>query len=59
MILVIVLIVYFTYYSNSTFEEYLIDHDFLNISVTVESEEEIGSIDDTLLIVLLLILIFF
>jgi hypothetical protein len=36
----------FGFFSNSSTEENLIDHDFLINSLLVESEEEIGSLDD-------------
>lgn len=40
---------YFSYYSSSSKEESTIDADYLSASVTVESEKEIGSIDDLLM----------
>jgi len=52
------LTIYFSYYGNSSKEENTIDHDFLVSNVTVEAEEEIGSIDDMLLSVLVLSFIF-
>jgi hypothetical protein len=39
----------FGFFSQSTTEENLIDHDFLINSLLVESEEEIGSLDDILI----------
>lgn len=51
--------VFFSYYTTSSKEESLIDHDFLIANVTVESEEEIGSIDDILIGSSLLVFIFF
>ncbi len=50
---------FFSYYGSSSKEESLIDHDFLIANVTVESEEEIGSVDDLLLGSSLLVFIFF
>jgi len=58
MLLSYFLIMYFSYYNNSTTEENLIDHDYLVGTVTVESEEEIGSIDDTLLSMVIFTLLF-
>ncbi len=40
---------YFSFYSNSTKEEATVDADYLSASITVESEKEIGSIDDILM----------
>ena len=40
---------YFSFYSSSSKEESTIDADYLSASVTVESEKEIGSIDDMLM----------
>jgi hypothetical protein len=51
--------IFFSYYSSSTKEESLIDHDFLITNVTVESEEEIGALDDILIGSVLLIFLFF
>lgn len=51
--------IFFSYYTSSSKEESLIDHDFLIANVTVESEEEIGSIDDILIGSSLLVFIFF
>lgn len=41
-------ILYFNYYTTSTKEENITDHDFLIFNATVDAEEEIGSIDDML-----------
>ena len=49
---------YFSYYFSSVKEESTIDSDYLAASVTIESEKELGSLDDSLLCVLLLIYIF-
>ena len=40
---------YFSYYSSSSKEESTIDSDYLSASITVESEKEIGSLDDLLM----------
>ena len=40
---------YFSFYSSSSKEESTIDADYLSASVTVESEKEIGSLDDMLM----------
>ena len=53
------IVLYFSYYNSSTREENTIDHDYLIANATVESEEEIGSIDDMLLAVIFLSFIFF
>jgi hypothetical protein len=58
MVLAFFVMMYFSYYNTSTTEENLIDHDYLVNSTTVESEEEIGSIDDTFLSLLMLTLLF-
>jgi hypothetical protein len=52
------IILYFSYYNSSTKEENTIDHDFLIANATVEAEEEIGSLDDMLLSILILSYIF-
>jgi len=40
---------YFSYYFSATKEESTVDSDYLSASITVESEKELGSIDDLLL----------
>ena len=40
---------YFSYYSSSSKEEATVDADYLSASITVESEKEIGSIDDIIM----------
>lgn len=40
---------YFSYYSSSTKEESTVDSDYLSASITVESEKELGSLDDLLM----------
>lgn len=52
------LMVYFNYYGSVSSEENLIDHDYLIFNITVEAEEEIGSIDDMLLASVILLYIF-
>jgi hypothetical protein len=52
------LMVYFNYYSSVSSEENLIDHDYLIFNVTIEAEEEIGSMDDMLLSSVILLYIF-
>lgn len=49
---------YFSYYNSSVKEENTIDHDYLIANATVEAEEEIGSLDDMLLSILILSYIF-
>jgi len=51
-------LVYFSYYNSPVKEENTVDHDYLIASSTVESEEEIGSLDDMLLSILILSYIF-
>jgi hypothetical protein len=52
------LMVYFNYYGTLSSEENLIDHDYLVVNVTIEAEEEIGSLDDMLLASVILLYIF-
>jgi len=49
---------YFSFYSSSSKEESTIDADYLSASITVESEKEIGSIDDILMPSIILIYTF-
>jgi len=58
LIVCLFITVFFTYYSNSVREENTIDHDFLVANATVEAEEEIGSVDDILLTVVIISFIF-
>lgn len=51
-------LVYFNYYGTISSEENLIDHDYLIFNVTIEAEEEIGSLDDMLLSSVILLYIF-
>jgi len=52
------LMTYFNYYGAVSSEENLIDHDYLIFNITIEAEEEIGSIDDMLLSSVILLYIF-
>jgi hypothetical protein len=49
---------YFSFYSSSSKEESTIDADYLSASVTVESEKELGSIDDILMPIVIIIYTF-
>ena len=49
---------YFNYYVNYNSEDNIVDHDYLTYNVTIESEEEIGSIDDMVLTSVILLYIF-
>jgi hypothetical protein len=49
---------YFSFYSSSSKEEATIDADYLSASITVESEKEIGSLDDMLMPSIVLIYTF-
>jgi len=49
---------FFSYYSSSSKEEATVDADFLSASITVESEKEIGSLDDILMPSIVLIYTF-
>jgi len=49
---------YFSYYSSSVKEESTIDADFLAASLTVESEKELGSLDDIILCFLVIVYVF-
>jgi hypothetical protein len=50
--------IYFSYYTSSVKEENTIDQDYLIANATVEAEEEIGSIDDIMLTVVIIGFIF-
>jgi hypothetical protein len=52
------LINYFNYYNLLSSDETIIDHDYLVVNITIEAEEEIGSIDDMLLASVILLYIF-
>ena len=49
---------YFSYYSSATKEESTVDSDYLASSITIESEKEIGSLDDILMPAIVLIYTF-
>lgn len=49
---------YFSFYQSASKEEATIDADYLSASVTVESEKEIGSIDDMLMPMLIIVYTF-
>ena len=49
---------FFSFYSSSSKEESTIDADYLSASITVESEKEIGSLDDMLMPSIILIYTF-
>jgi hypothetical protein len=49
---------YFTYYNTAVKEESTIDSDFISSNLLVESEKEIGSLDDMILGLLILVYIF-
>lgn len=55
---VLFLLTYFTYFNNPNFEDNIVDHDYLAFNVTIEAEEEIGSMDDMLLTSVILLYIF-
>ena len=57
-LVIIFLIVYFSYYNNYNSEDNTVDHDYLIYNVTIEAEEEIGSLDDMLLTSVILLYIF-
>lgn len=51
--------IYFNYFLIANNEDNIIDHDYLYFNVTIEAEEEIGSVDDMLLSLVILIYVFF
>lgn len=51
-------VLYHSFFSSSTKEENLIDHDYMYLTITIEAEEEIASMDDILMLVCLLFGIF-
>lgn len=57
-ITLIFLVTYFSYFNNSNSEDNIVDHDYLAFNVTIEAEEEIGSMDDMLLTSVILLYIF-
>jgi hypothetical protein len=52
------ILVYFNYFNNANSEDNIVDHDYLVFNVTIEAEEEIGSLDDMLLTSVILLYIF-
>lgn len=52
------IITYFSYFNNFNTEDNIVDHDYLAFNVTIEAEEEIGSMDDMLLTSVILLYIF-
>jgi hypothetical protein len=52
------LVFFFSYYTSSSKEENIIDQDFFVVSASVESEEEIASVEDTSLALVILIFVF-
>jgi len=52
------IVTYFSYFNNLNTEDNIVDHDYLSFNVTVEAEEEIGSMDDILLTSVILLYIF-
>jgi hypothetical protein len=50
--------IYFSYYTSYVREENTIDQDYLIANATVEAEEEIGSVDDIMLTVVIIGFIF-
>ena len=57
-IMTIFIIFYFSYYSSPVKEEALVDSDYLAASLTIESEKELGSIDDYILTLLIFMYMF-
>jgi hypothetical protein len=57
-IVLFLIITYFNYYVNYNTDENIVDHDYLTYNVTIEAEEEIGSMDDMLLTSVILLYIF-
>ena len=49
---------YFSFYSTATKEESTIDADYLSASITIESEKELGSVDDILMASVILLYTF-
>ncbi len=52
-LVIFLLLLYFSYYNNYSKENNTIDSDYLNTWVLVESEKEVGSLDDLLLALLI------
>ena len=49
---------YFSFYSSSSKEESTVDSDYLVASITVESEKEIGSMDDIIMTLIIVVYVF-
>jgi hypothetical protein len=58
ILVLFLLLFYFNYYGNYNTEDNIMDHDYLTYNVTIEAEEEIGSMDDMLLTSVILLYIF-
>ena len=54
----IFLVLFFTFYSNQNNDESLIDFDYLNTSILIESEKEITAIDDILVLIVPILYVF-
>lgn len=52
------MLLYFIYFNTFFKEDSIIDHDFLTANITIEAEEEIGSMDDILMASVILIFLF-
>lgn len=57
-LVILFLITYFSYFNNPNSEDNILDHDYLSYNVTIEAEEEIGSMDDMLLTSVILLYVF-
>jgi hypothetical protein len=54
----LLLLTYFNYTNTISLEDNLVDDDYLVVNITIEAEEEIGSMDDMLLASVILLYIF-
>jgi hypothetical protein len=52
-LVIFIFLLYFSYYNNYSKENNTIDSDYLNAWILVESEKEVGSLDDLLLALLI------
>lgn len=52
------MLLYFIYFNYINKEDTILDHDFLATNVTIEAEEEIGSMDDILMSLVILLFLF-
>lgn len=52
------LLVFFNYFTNSSKDETIVDHDYLAMNITIEAEEEITSIDDLISPIIIIIYTF-